>query len=738
MSDLDNLSDEELEAILAVRKEAKFKRYSELADYMLECERWIEELDAAYKEDEERYKVYTLSTTGIIDTRDGAKLKLKLSSYYEPYVTVMRKIQSRIHNFNTHEDQIDVDDWPACKEMLPDKIVIDPNIDEYLKSYKKAPNYKVSKDEKNYYLETSSQTKSYEIRRIPGCTLDDRYNRWKFPLPEAWRILNTMNAEETKGCTVEWTGDSKTFAEAQYEKRLMLDVIAKKEKPEQDIYLNSHKLHDYQAVEVEFIEAAGGSGILGPEMGLGKTPISIAVAERMCERGEGNIILVVYPAALIPNWQRQLFKFTNLYAYRYTGENPNQFDVAMSLTKKYRYWIINYDILSTETLVPEEKRIEENGDEVTVPAYKRRLWVEVLSRYLKPDMIIYDEGHYMQNVSSKRSEAGRELAISIPRRVILSGTIFTSYAPQLWPNISIVSPEIAGGYESFIKYYTIDGKAARNIEQLRDILRPILIRHTKKGVIKELPPINRVIREVELSPKARKIYDKAYNDGLLVAIDNLGEVIDTQAIPGILAQLMILKQICVEDKYEYIADLATQLYDESENGHRKVIVFSQFVNSPPVIASIRNRLGHEAISFSGEDQVEERMKIVDKFQTSPDVQYLVCSIKAAGEGLDITAAGHVIFTDLMWTPASHHQAEARAYGRLNDLHNIDSYYVIADNTIENDIMDLLAKKLNTFEAIIDGSGETRMDSSIAMDLIRALKDRRGKLKLTNLEFEEGK
>jgi SNF2 family DNA or RNA helicase len=722
----DELSDEELEAILAKRKEEKFKRYSELADYMLECERWMEDEAAAYAEEIRRNKVYLVSSPGVVDTYDGEKIKLKISEYLQEYVEIMRTTPSRLHSYNDHTDSIDVEQWPALEERLKAVgIKIDESVYENIKSFKRAANYKVSRDAKSFYIVTNAKTKSYVIREIPGCTLDEKVtNRWKFPLPEGWRIFKALEEEQKNGHTVEWEDDSHDFAMKQYETRLSLDVIAKKEKPEQDIVLNGIKLHDYQAVEVEFIEAAGGSGILGPEMGLGKTPISLAIAERMCERGEGNTILIVCPAALIPNWQRQLIKFTNMCAYRFSGETPSKFDTAMALTKKYRYYIINYDILSTEIIIPEEVKKKENGDTVKIPAYKRKLWVEVILKYLRADMVIFDEAHYMQNVTSKRSDAGQAL-VSIPRRVLLSGTIFTSYAPQLWANVYIAAPEIAGPYESFLKFYTVDGKAAKNIEQLRDILRPILIRHTKKQVIKELPPINRIVREFELSKKARAVYDKAYNEGLLVAIDELtGDVTDTKAIPGILAQLMKLKQICAEDKYDYIANLATELFDQSENGHRKVIVFTQFVDNPPVIKNIRARLGYEAVSFSGQDEVEDRMKIVDRFQNSADIQYLVCSIKAASEGLDITAAGHVVFSDLMWTPASHHQAEARAYGRLSDLHSIDSYYVIADNTIENDIMALLEAKLNTFNMIVEGSEDTRMDTSIAMELIRAIRGRK--------------
>lgn len=739
---LENLDDDALEAELKRRKELKQQRLEFLNAAWDDCVVWMQAEEEAYKDNIERDMVYVISATGITTTYAGEKICIRLSfgedhrAYEAEVKYVFRGARTRLNDYNNGLDLFDVDEWLSIEEKLKqtnlfkaNRLVIDESVAKVLSTVTREAAYTISKSHSNYYIECGKKGKSYEIRSIPGCTPDTSYIRWRYPLTEAWRILNLMNSLEAKdGVTVAWQGDAKTFAEAQLERRLSLDLIAQKKESDVKIEMNGHKFHEYQNLSVEFAEAQGNKLLIAHEMGLGKTPIGIALAERMVDRGEGNTILLITPASLIPNWQRQLIKFVNLTAYRFTGEIPEKFDMAMAIAHTYRYYIINYDILSTSIVIPEQTEIKENGDKIIIPSHKKYPWVEVINTLLRPDMIIADEFHYIQNVSSNRSTAVRDLIA--PRFIGLSGTPFTSYVPQLWPGLSILDKEAAGPYETFVKYYTLDGKNARSIDELRAMMQPLMFRKTKAQVLPELAPIERINQYHELSPEARRKYTKVLDEGLMDAIDSWdGDSGDSKAITCILAQLMALKQICAYDKAEYIADLATRLHDESEKDHNKVIIFTQFVDTPPLIAEIAKRLGNEAVSFSGHQTPEERLRIVDRFQKDPNVNFLVCSTKAASEGLDITAAGHVIFADLMWTPASHHQAEARAYGRMSDLHSISSYYVLADNTLESElIMPLLESKLNTFNSVIEGAELSRQNYSIAMEIIQALKNGRKKLR----------
>jgi SNF2 family DNA or RNA helicase len=114
------------------------------------------------------------------------------------------------------------------------------------------------------------------------------------------------------------------------------------------------------------------------------------------------------------------------------------------------------------------------------------------------------------------------------------------------------------------------------------------------------------------------------------------------------------------------------------------------------------------------------MEVVDKFQKD-DTPFLVATTLAAGEGLDITAAGTVIFTDLLWTPAGHEQAEDRAYMRNNDPHGIDAYYYIKENTIMEWIMELLNLKTEVIGEVVEGVQSSR-DTNVANELIKRMRE----------------
>jgi SNF2 family DNA or RNA helicase len=568
-------------------------------------------------------------------------------------------------------------------------------------------------------------TSTYELRRIPG---EAYYNsKHHIPMTEAWRLWNLT---QEKYPTSVWSDEAKEYATSQIEKRTLLDIIAQKEVADNPITMNGMKFHDYQSISVDFIEARNGSGLIAHEMGLGKTPISIALIERLIKQNKSKH-LIVCPASLVPNWINQIKKWTGANVYRFNTEQPMDIDVAEWIGKSdFNYFIINYDILSTVTKVKAVTKKNEKGEMVTYPPETKQFWVELLN--IRPaDSITTDEAHYIKNVESNRSKAVRDLHGD--RKVLLTGTPLLNRPGELWALINCIDPVLSGGYESFIKAYTVDGKAARNIEELRETLKEVMFRKVKSQVMKELPPINRIVREYELSPSARSAYDKVLL-GLWMELDNWdGDDNSAVAINGILAQIMKMKQVCAQDMISYTVDLANEAYEQAEGDNRKIIIFSQFVNKPEVIAEITNKLNlmskalnepAQAISITGEQSPSIRQDIVAKFTNDPNLHYLVASTKAVSEGLDITIAGTVIFHDLMWTPAAHHQAEGRAYGRMSDMHSINSYYLVAVNTIMADIMGLLEVKLNMFNAIIEGTETSRIDTSIAMEIIKNLKQMR--------------
>lgn len=635
-------------------------------------------------------------------------------------VATLRAFPNVVRDYINNQFHIDPREYASLKPKLFEhkNVFIVNKIEKEIKEWKPTPDFHIELDlgHKRMIATLGPKGNYYLLNRIPGIEWDQRNRRYFIPLTEVWRIPDYLREVDN----VKYEPDAKEFIESKIKLRGMLDEIAEREKPELEFLLHDNiKLKEFQGVTLEYSIATDFNVLIGHEMGLGKTPCALAACEYMVRMGIGSKFLIVVPASLKPNWWREIKKFTGLSPYELTGSVPGNYDIAQVIAGKHRYYLINYDILSTVTTVPEEWTVNEAGERIRKEEYDRFLWIELLNTG-NFDAVIVDEAHYIKNVGSNRSRCMREL--HIPRHLLLTGTPLLNRPSELWPLIHQLDKEAAGPYESFVKHYTVDGKAARNVDELREVLKPLMIRKVKSQVVKELPPIQRIIRDYELSPKARTQYQKVL-DGMWADVKKWdGSADNTTVITSILAQLMRMKQVCANDKIPYVADLATELYDQTTNGHRKVLVFSQFVNEPSVVRDVSTRLSPESIWFSGEHSPQERQAMVDRFQTEDNIHFLCAGLKSAREGLNITAAGSVIFADLDWTPANHHQAEARAYGRLSDLHSINSYYVIADDTIEVDIWGLLEAKLNIFNAVIEGTEEIR-DSSIVMELLKILKER---------------
>ena len=461
------------------------------------------------------------------------------------------------------------------------------------------------------------------------------------------------------------------------------------------------KLRPFQEKGIRTVIANDLNFLIGDEMGLGKSPQAILAAEYLIAKDPKTTVLIVCPAALKGNWARQVFKWTGKSCFILWGQRPTADQIATIMTKGYNYFIINYDPLATDV------------DDTY-------LWVNAIN-IGKVDLIIVDEIHYIKNLSSKRSKA--VLQLEAKHKIGLSGTLLVNRPRELWAPLKFVRPDLADSYEAFMRFYE-KGRVPVNLAHLRSTLSKAMIRRTKREVMPDLPPINRIYREYDLTPTGNNIYNLGLQS-LWRALDAWGDdEKDNEAITNILTQILRLKQICAKDKIDYIADLAIELYENNTTDNRKVIIFSQFTNAPAMIDSIARRLDKECVHFTGEMPPHERLKLVDKFQSDPLIKYLVCSIGSAKEGLDITAAGSVIFTDFAWTPKDHTQAEARAYGRMNDPHSVDAYYIMAEDTVDEEIIKLIQKKYDLAAVVLDNEGDADSIGSIQMDLLKVLKAQR--------------
>lgn len=695
-------------------------------DELTELERLVKE--AQLKLELKKKEIAEKKPLMIFAERIHGSAIIVTSEYNAEYVKVCQGIPGRSYNSDGKHNAIPIVEWDnflrALQTALPKAVMnYGKGVAEHISEFLYSPDFNIDITPKEFTVKPSKRgnVSTYGLRDIPGT--DWKYDKgyYTVPLPEAWRLYEYFEKRKNEdNPQVVWTEAALLHTLEQVKRRTELDVVATQKDVELEIPEFVGTLKNFQRVGVKFFDLNGARGICGDEMGIGKTPQMIALALL-----KGYSMCIICPASLKTNWTRELKKFANAVPYVLQGETPTPFDIVHLIKEKPRFVIINYDILGTSVL-DKKKSVDKEGF-THESSSVRYPWVEAIELY-KPDLIVLDEAHYIKNVESNRSSAARKLRA--PHIIGLTGTPVLNRPGELWPILNLVDPQTFPSYETFLRQYTVDKKVARNVEELRSLLKPLMIRRLKKDVVDEIPLLNRIDHFSELSPKAKRIYTKALN-GMYEILNtwNPSSAGSESKITNILVQFMRLKQICAIDKVAATADLATEIYDSTPEGERpkKVLIFSQF---KPTAYAIKVRLGSEAIGFvdrnaKGEfitiDQ-NERQKRVDQFQNDPNTHYLVVTEKTATEGHNITAAMAVIFNDLFWTPAAHQQAEGRAYMRTGDPHGIDSYYHVINGTIEDYIRELLAAKLAMIEQVVEGVQSARADASILSELIDKMKN----------------
>ena len=698
------------------------KRQNEIA----EKKRIIAEKKYEHKrEEEERVRIERLTIPIKIEVVSVDKkyytVVIKSNDIRDDILDILKSTKSRRYDNWNKTNIIGIDDWPDLKnrlQVLKNVSVSTPlNLAGILNKLIAAPMYHVVPDIRNIKVAIRPEALSDKLRSIPGARYDRRNREWMIPLTEGPALLEAIPPSED----AIWEPEVLQIVREEVLKRTRLDAIATKETSDLTVpFLNGHKLREFQKIGIEFIEAANGRVLLADQMGLGKTWQALGYSERNNLR-----TVIICPAHLKRNWAREIFALTGKQPEVLRGAIPDKEAFTSMLINKPQYTIINYDIIGRKVMTEEEKSIDEEGVTHVVPPKARWLWAELLNT-CKPDLIIVDEAHYIKNSQSQRSHAIRNInATSV---LHLTGTPILNRPRELWALLNHIVPGMFPSEDRFVSQYTWDGKRARNVDELREILKGIMLRRLKKDVVADLPPINRINRIHELSDKAKATYQRIL-EGVYTVIDSYGNEINKN-ITSILVEIGKLKQVCSYDKVDHVADLAVELFDTETNGEddakggaKKVLIFSQYKKT---VRDIAARLGGEAIYWTGDTPMDERSRLEKAFQEDDRVHFLVVSLMTGQTGLNLTAAGHVIFADLWWTPAAHAQAEERAYGRLNDMHGADSYYIIAEGTIEEWIQQMLAAKLAVINQIVEGIDETR-DVSIALEIIKKLKEAMGKL-----------
>jgi superfamily II DNA or RNA helicase len=462
------------------------------------------------------------------------------------------------------------------------------------------------------------------------------------------------------------------------------------------------ELREYQARGYNWICSLLLSGfgcILADDMGLGKTIQSITVLLRLKEEGLlGDGCLIVAPAALLENWERELGRFApSLAVSRYHGSRRSLEGGEVFLT-------------TYQTAVRDSEKLTERPFSI----------------------LIADEAHLMKNAETRGSRTLKQLRSKY--RLALSGTPVENRLEDMRSLFDFILPGYLGTPAEFKDAYRTPIEVLRQkdkAEALRQITAPFLLRRLKtdKRVIADLPDKVSINEYAVLEKGQAALYESIVAETLEKS-EKIENPRDRRAL--VLGLLTSLKQVCdhprVYDKespprsnLSGKARLLLTLLQEILANREKVLIFSQYVEALACLeAVIREELGEAALVYHGGLSQKTRSAVIDAFQTESASRILLVSLRAGGLGLNLTAASRVIHYDLWYNPAVENQATDRAF-RIGQTRKVFVHRFITRNSFEERIDAMLTSKRELADMTVS-SGESWL-ARMSHDELKALFDR---------------
>lgn len=451
-------------------------------------------------------------------------------------------------------------------------------------------------------------------------------------------------------------------------------------------------------------------GILADDMGLGKTIQILSVILDYAKNysnndqlidGQESIMqyddkkdftikkktsLVIAPSSLTLNWRKEANKFAKDLRTMVIRGNLQERKELISKIPEFDLVITSYDLLKRD-----------------IDLYKD---LDYDFRF-----IIADEAQYLKNSNTQNAKAIKELKADT--RYALTGTPIENSLAELWSIFDFIMPGYLYSYKKFKTMYEIPIVKEENdscLEKLRTLIEPFVLRRTKKEVLTELPEKEVTVLESEMGEEQQQIY-LSYLANIKEDVANLIEENSYgKNQMKVLAALTRLRQICCHPSLfikDYVGESSKleqcmEIVEEAVNGGHKILLFSSYTSMLGIIEEKLKERNVKYFKLIGSTKVDERINLVDEFNSNNEIKVFLISLKAGGTGLNLTGADMVIHYDPWWNLSTENQATDRAY-RIGQKNNVQVYKLITKNSIEEKIYELQRKK----EALIDNVLDTK-------------------------------
>ena len=437
------------------------------------------------------------------------------------------------------------------------------------------------------------------------------------------------------------------------------------------------ELLPYQMDGIAFAVGVG-RAIIADDMGLGKTIQGIGVAELLAQDVDISKVLIICPASLKSQWRLEIKKFSDRTCQLVLGkahERAEQYDGPAFFT------ICNYeqvlrDILSIETV--------------------------------KWDLIILDEGQRIKNWAAKTSMLVKSLKSTFA--LVLTGTPIENRLDELFSIIEFINDRRLGPAFRFFNRYRVTNEKGRllgykNLDDLREKLKPILLRRTRNKVIKDLPPRTTEIRRIPPTDEQLEIHNGHKRIvSTIITKKYISEMDLLRLQKALLMCRMAANSTFLVDKdppgysskLDELEVLLDQLMGEED---RKIVLFSEWTTMLNLIQPLLEKRRLNYVRLDGSVPQKKRQGLMHQFQRDPECRLFITT-NAGSTGLNLQAANTVINVDLPWNPAILEQRIGRAH-RMGQKRPVQIYLLVTEETLEESLLATLSAKQALFLAALD-------------------------------------
>ena len=448
-----------------------------------------------------------------------------------------------------------------------------------------------------------------------------------------------------------------------------------------------------------YMQDIGFGACLADDMGLGKTLQVLAWLDRLRKKQPEARVLLIVPASLLGNWQREAARFTPgielQVLHGMTGAAMNELAKNPAFLNITTYGMVN-----------------------RLTALQDREWTAV----------ILDEAQAIKNPGTRQTRAIKKLRAQ--QRVAMTGTPIENDLTNLWSLFDFLNKGLLGTSDEFRDFARHLEESPEGYQKLKNMVAPFILRRVKtdKSIIADLPDKMETVDYTALSKKQIVLYRRQVKE-LEEAIERVQGI---QRRGVILAAITKLKQICnhpdqflgqsaydpeESGKFAMLREICETIYEKRE----RVLVFTQYREITEYLARYLEQIFHaKGLVLHGGTRVKRRQEMVEEFNGEDYVPFMVLSVKAGGTGLNLTGANHVIHFDRWWNPAVENQATDRAF-RIGQTKDVIVHKLVCTGTIEERIDTLINSKKELAENVIGAGGEnwiTELGDREILDLMR--------------------